>query len=168
MTVQYWAQQDVGNQKELIRSCTKSCQNSYKSYNLQLKAVFWGVSFLLPYFAQFLAWSPAWSHEQIATGPMRTATLPLVTLEFISMLTSPSQAPVIEHALQRSHRWQIRNVRRSLSRHALLTLIRALVAVSWTTATQFWSAWQEHCSVVCNQYLTPWLDWCSQPGDRNT
>ena len=42
-----------------------------------------------------------------------------------------------------------------------LTLIRALVAVSWTTATQFWSAWQEHCSVGCNQYLTPRLDWCS-------
>ena len=54
---------------------------------------------------------------------------------------------------------KIRSVWRSLSREAVLTLIRALLEVRWTTATHFWLAWQEHCSVGCNQYLTPRLDW---------
>jgi len=60
------------------------------------------------------------------------------------------------------HDRQIHSARRSVSRWSITN------ADTWTTAIQFWLAWQEHYWLQCTQYLTLQLGWRSQPRDRNT
>ena len=59
---------------------------------------------------------------------------------------------------------QIRSVRRSLSRHALLTFVRALIVskVEWTTATRFLLVSPASCKTGCSPYWIPPPVWFSQ------
>jgi len=62
---------------------------------------------------------------------------------------------------------QIRSVRHSLSREALLTLIRALIVSKLDYCCSVLAGVLEHCNVGCNQYSMLLLDWCSQQGSQD-
>jgi len=63
---------------------------------------------------------------------------------------------------------QIRSVWRSLPRHSLLTLVRALSSARWITAIQFLPACLGIFMIGCSQLSTPPPVWFSRPGGATT